>query len=319
MPTEKRFGRRFGRMDFKLEIVNYDEKTGKCEVILIPHPERYELRTIDGEKGYYDKFDNAFIPLDELEKAIPQLDGMPIYYSPPKIEDANRYISERIPHIKEFFQTKTIVYEFKDLSEEYLKKLEKDKMRFVILSLDLKGSTKLSQELSDETYSDIISLFLREMTFVVDKFNGYILKSLGDGLIAYFPEPNFVGMNDNALDCAVTMKKMIIFGMNPILKENKLPELNFRIGLDSGEAIIKIIGVESIKIHKDLIGETVSLAAKIEKLANANQILMGESTALALHTFWRKKIRRFSIPQEWDYKNRETGKTYPVYYLIENW
>lgn len=112
---------------------------------------------------------------------------------------------------------------------------------------------------------------------------------------------------------------MIIFGMNPILKENKLPELSFRIGLDSGEAIIKIIGAGFVKIHKDLIGETVSLAAKIEKLANANQILMGESTALALHTFWRKKIRRFDIPQEWDYKNRETGKTYPIYYLIEKW
>lgn len=196
---------RYGRIDFKLIIVNYDEKTGKCEVVLIPHPERYEFRTIDGEKGYYDKFDNAFIPCNELEKAVPQLDGMPIYYSPPKIEDANRYISERIPYIKEFFQIETITYEFRDLSEEYLKKLEKDKMRFVILSIDLKGSTKLSQELSGETYSDIISLFTREIALIVDKFNGYVLKYTGDGLIAYFPEPNFLGMNDNALDCAVTM------------------------------------------------------------------------------------------------------------------
>lgn len=315
MPTEERFG----RMDFKLKIVNYDEKTGKLEVILIPDPERYELQTIDDKKGYYDKFDNAFIPWDVLEKAILQLNGMPISYSPPKIEDANRYITERIPYVKEFFQTKVITYECRDLSEEYLKKLEKDKMRFVILSIDLKGSTKLSQELSGEIYSDIISLFLREMALIVNKFNGYVLKYVGDGLIAYFPEPNYIGMNDNALDCAVTMKKMILFGMNPILKENELPELSFRIGLDSGETIVKIIGAESIKIHKDLIGETVSLASKIEKLANANQILMGESTALALHTFWRKKIRRFNIPQEWNYKNRETGKKYPIYCLIENW
>jgi adenylate cyclase len=127
-------------------------------------------------------------------------------------------------------------------------------MRFVILSIDLKGSTKMSQELSLETNAQIISLYLREMALVVEKFNGYVLKYVGDGLIAYFPEPNMIGMTDNALDCAATMKKMILFGLNSALKDRKLPTLSFRIGLDSGEAMVKTIGAESGKIHKDLIG-----------------------------------------------------------------
>lgn len=307
------------RMDFKQKIVSFDEKTGKLEAILVPDPERYELRTMNGKKGYWDTFDEIFLPLEEIKKMLPQLQGMPIYYSPPKIKDADQYINERIPHIREFFKSKEGDYEFKDLSEEYLKKLEKDRMRFVILSIDLKGSTKLSQELSQEEYSDLISLFQRETTLIVDKFCGYVLKHVGDGLVAYYPEPNFIGMNDNALDCAATMKKMILFGINPILKENELPELRFRIGLDSGEAMIKILGAGSIKIHKDLIGETVNLAAKIQSLADINQILMGETTALNVHTFWRKKIKRLDTPEIWDYKKRGTGETYPIYYLIENW
>lgn len=307
------------RIDFIQEITNFDKTTGRFEAKLILDPERYEQKTIDGKKGYYDKFDNIFIPIDVIKEALSQLQGMPIYYSPPKIEDADQYIEERIPHIREFFKEKTVDYEFKDLSEEYLKKLEKDKMRFVILSIDLKGSTKLSQQLSPEIYSDIISLLQREMTLIVDKFNGYVLKYVGDGLLAYFPEPNFIGMNDNALDCSVTMKKMILSGINPILKENDIPKLDFRIGLDSGIAMIKILGVDSIKIHKDLIGETVNLAAKIQSLAVTNQIFLGETTALNVHTFWRKKIKRLESLEDWDYKKRETGEIYPIFYLINSW
>ena len=244
MPTEQRSF----RMDFKLEITSFDEKTGLVQVRLIFDPDRYEHKVINGEDGYFDKFDSVFIPMKTLENSLPQLNGMPIHYSPPRIEDADKYIYSRIGEIEQFFESRDDSFEFKDISEEYLEKLEKDKMRFVILSIDLKGSTKMSQELPPEINSQIISLFLREITLIVDKFNGYVLKYVGDGLIAYFPEPNFIGMNDNAIDCAMTMKKIIIYGINPILKEKGFPELNFRIGLDSGEAIIKTLGVKTIKM-----------------------------------------------------------------------
>lgn len=97
-----------------------------------------------------------------------------------------------------------------------------------------------------------------------------------------------------------------------------MPELNFRIGLDSGEAIIKTIGAENT-IHKDLIGETCNLAAKIQSLAKNRQILMGESTALNVHTFWRKKIKRLESPDSWKYKYKDFGEIYPIYYLLEDW
>jgi class 3 adenylate cyclase len=320
MPTEEKSF----RIDFKQEIVSLDRKTGLFEFRLTPDPERYEYHeTSSGDKGYFDKFDKTFIPIEEIKKALDKMlsqkGGIPIYYSPSKIENADEYISKRIDSIKEFFDEKEERFEFKDASEEFLESLDKDKMRFVILSIDLKSSTKMSQQISLEVNADIISLFSREMTLIVDKFNGYNLKNVGDGLIAYFPEPNFIGMNDNALDCAVTMKKMIIHGINPILKIKGFPELNFRIGLDSGEAIIKTIGAEKLKIHKDLIGETINIACKIQSLAQDKQILIGESTALNVHTFWRKKIKRLEPPKNWNYKDKDTGELYPIYFLIESW
>jgi class 3 adenylate cyclase len=172
----------------------------------------------------------------------------------------------------------------------------------------------MSQKLAPEDNAQVIQVFSREMALLVDKFNGFVLKNLGDGLIAYFPEPNLIGMTDNALDCAACMKRMIFYGINPVLKEKGLPELAFRIGMDSGEAIVATIGAESVKLHKDLISETVNISKKIQAKAGTNQIFMGESTAEALHTFWRKRIKKVELT-DWEYKNKATGQVYPIYSL----
>ncbi len=313
MPTEKKTL----RMDFRQEVVDFDKETGRFTAKLTFDPKRYERKAIDGKEGYLDKFDKVFIPIDLLKEIAGKMVNQRIFYSPPEINNADDYILGRMKDIKDYFQNNYEHYKYNDKSEAFLQSLEKDKQRFVILSIDLKGSTKLSQELSSEDNSKIISLYLREMTLLVDKFRGFVLKYVGDGLIAYFPEPNFIGMNDNAIYCALTMKKMIVYAINPVLKELKFPELNFRIGIDSGEAMIKTLGVANIKMHKDLIGATVNIAAKIQSLAKDKQILLGESTALNVHTFWRGKIKKSDIPEGWSYKDKETGEPYQIYHLLE--
>jgi adenylate cyclase len=317
MPLEKKLH----RLDLTMKIEKIIDENSEELVVrvhLVPNPERYVFATVNGEEGYIDKFDHSFMPIEELKKALPQLEGMPIYWSEPKITDIDEYIKERKSHIQEFIEKKFTPYKFQDKSEGFLSALERDKMRFVILVIDLKGSTRMSQELTLEDNAQIISLYSREMALLVENFNGFVLKYVGDGLIAYFPEPNLIGMTDNALDCAASMKRMILLGINPILKQKGLPELGLRIGLDSGEAAIMTIGAESIKTHKDLIGETINLSAKIQGLAGVNQIFMGEATALCLHTFWRQRVRKVDFPSEkWNYKSKATGEIYPIYSLIE--
>ena len=62
------------------------------------------------------------------------------------------------------------------------------------------------------------------------------------------------------------------------LNDKDLPSIGVRIGLDSGEAIIMTVGSKVSKTQKDLIGQTINLAAKIQSLADPNQILAGEAT-----------------------------------------
>lgn len=306
MPTEKKSV----RIDLVHKDFKIDEQTGKFQGTLIPDPTRYEWRDIDGKKHLYDKFDNILFTPEILDKMFNQAQSTPIYYSPPRIKDIEEYIKERIPEIKEFLEKDETEYKFVDKSEEFLESRKNDKMRFVILSFDLMGSTKLSEELQGKEYSKIIALVSREMSLIISGFNGFILKYVGDGVVAYFPEPNFIGMNDNAVDCAVGIKILFKKAINKILTEKNLPELKIRIGLDSGEAIIKSIGDPSSKSHKDLIGLTVNLAAKIQATAGENEIVIGDTTEKNLHVNWRNNFKSYS-PEGWDYKI--SGESYALH------
>lgn len=302
------------RFDFKFEVVEIDKEKGLVTFASFPDPERYEYTEENGKKGYYDKFDNTFFSLGYIEKFAKFLSNNPMQYSPHKIGDVNEYFEERKSEIKNFFEKEDNKSEFKT-SKNFLEDYDDLEMTFVILSIDLKDSTNLSQELSSKVNAKIIALFLGEMTLLIDNFNGQILKYTGDGLLAYFPEPNMIGKTDNAINCAYLMRSFVINVINPFLKSKELPELHFRIGLDSGEALITTLGMNGITSSKDLIGETVNLAVKIQEIAEDDQILVGGSVGYYSHTFWRKKLQKIKTPSNWDYIDKATGKIYTIFSL----
>ncbi len=311
MPTEKN--------QIRIDLVSVgdtkiiDEEKRRFQGTLIPDPERYTWETIEGKKYLIDKFDNLAIPEDEFTEMFENAKEMPIYASEPKIPDINKYGKKRIKPIKDFLINKSQKYSPVDKSEEFLTSLKKDEMKFVILTVDLKGSPILSQSLEKHENAKIISLFIREMSSIVNNYRGYVLKYVGDGLIAYFPEPNFIGMNDNAVDCGFAMIMILRNTINKILIKQGLPKLKLRIGIDSGEAIIVDMGNESVKMHKDLISETVNLSSKIQSLAPENGMVIGDSTARNLHVSRRTFFDK-SIPDGWKYTTKN-GEIYPVHVL----
>ena len=277
----------FFRMDFELEVLELEEQedgSAKVQFALEPNPERYERTEIDGKEGYMDKFENIFISDSVLEDSAEKMAGTPIYHHPPGIDDIHKYIGKRGKSMKELFSGSFEDDQFSDASEELLDDLAEDNdTRFVILSVDIADSTRLIHELGDKQFAQIIRLFHREIAILTNQFHGHVLKFKGDGLIAYFPDPNFNGMHDNAINCALCIAWMVAGGINPILQSEDLPEIDFRIGLDSGKAEIVSLGAGDLKKEMDIIGETVNLASKIESVAETNSIYMGENTARNVH------------------------------------
>lgn len=305
----------YSRMDFVVtQVIKNDKNKRIVKLEFIPNPERYEWGEIDGKKALYDKYEKACIPENVFKEMVESLDGLPIYYQPQLINDSCEYVKGRIPYIIEELKGNYSKPTYEDKSEEFLKSLKKDELGFVILSLDIVGSTKLATKLDAKKYKDIIAVILFEISKVVPLFHGYILKYTGDGIIAYFPEPSFIAQHDLALDCSLTLRKLIYEGINPIFKKLNCPTIDIRIGLDSGDAYVETIGNPSAKQHKDIIGKVVSLAAKIQSTADVGGISLGETTYRNIYTNYKKLCTEVVLPEKWDYK-KENNEPYKIYKL----
>ena len=302
------------RFDFEEEIVSVDKDTGEYRVAVRPNHERYEWREKDGKRELFDKFDKLVFPealiYQMLEEALKSVPNSP---EPQLINSAIEYYELRSPIVRQFLKIKSIPTEISDKSEAFLESLQADKLNFVIVSIDIVGSTQLAISLNAKEYSFAISIILHEISHLIPKFHGHVLKYTGDGLIAYFSEPSFITKNDLALDCALTIRGLIMNVINPEFKIQLYPEINVRIGIDSGEACIEVIGSAETKQHKDIIGAVVSLAAKIQNIAEPGKIYIGETVERNLHTMWRKNCRNVDITAKlWKYKHAD-GEFYKIF------
>src|ERR1041385_2488697 len=100
-------------------------------------------------------------------------------------------------------------HSYLESSDNFLRSHLGSKMQMTILYVNLVGSTHMSMILPLETITTIIQTFVQEMTVVVVANNyGYVLKYIGDAIIAYFPITNETGFHTyykRALLCAIDM------------------------------------------------------------------------------------------------------------------
>ena len=93
-----------------------------------------------------------------------------------------------------------------DESDTYLRSNVFAKIDMAILYIDLVGSTTMTLELPEEKIATIISSFAQEMAYVVKQYGGFILKFVGDAVLAFFiGENNPLKAADNVVECSKSM------------------------------------------------------------------------------------------------------------------
>lgn len=302
------------RLDFKITVLSSDDDTHTISIRLDPDPARYEWQDHKGERYLYDKFDRTWIGPEAFQSLVEQIKGQPIFFQPSRIDDIKKYAQSRQLEIEKMLQGKTESPDFTDQSEEFLRELEINKLAFVILSIDLVGSTRLSQRVSPEKFARLVNTFVFEMSELVPLFNGYVLKYTGDGLIAYFPEPSFITMCDTGVSCAIAMRVLLTEALNPVLNRLDIPEISMRIGLDAGDAIVTVVGSPNAKQHMDVLGQVINIATKIESRAHPGGICIGAILERNLHVTWRELFTPVELDEEWPYFDRN-GNPYGVFRL----
>jgi adenylate cyclase len=170
-------------------------------------------------------------------------------------------------------------------TQEILTKLAKTKVTLVILHIDLVGSTRLSSTLPADRLAAIIQAFTQEMSITISAYGGYVLKYVGDAILAFFlASDDYYLPCINAVNCARSMIKIMREGINPILNQYDYPEMNVRVGIDLGENVVVQYGrdthaVDGKKVrspHYHILGYTMNIATKMTMFAKPDQIVIGQ-------------------------------------------
>jgi len=188
------------------------------------------------------------------------------------------------------------------------------KNQHVIMYAYLIRSTNTSMTLPIEKAVTIIRSFSYEMSSIVQSYAGYVLKYVGDAVIAFFPSGyNKLLACDKAVRCAKSMITVIKNGINPILNKYDYPELRVKIGISEGESLIVPYGHDKSSTI-DILGYSMSISAKITSLTVPNTITIGDNVYSVLHPQIRMKFKEVKLRiEDWKYINRQTGQTYKLY------
>jgi class 3 adenylate cyclase len=125
---------------------------------------------------------------------------------------------------------------------------------------DLKGSTSLYNRVGDIRAYQIVREHFALLRDIIAEFGGAIVKTMGDAVMASFAEPLA------ALEAAIVISREI-----PRIG-NEDESLILRIGIHSGPCI----AVES-NDRLDYFGQTVNIAARVENVAGAGEIVITEA------------------------------------------
>ncbi len=156
--------------------------------------------------------------------------------------------------------------------------LEGERKTVTALFADIKGSTELEQDLDPEEARAIIDPALNLMIDAVRRYDGYIVQSTGDGIFALFGAP--VAHEDHpqrALYAALRMQEELRRYSARLRETGNLP-LEARVGVNTGEVVVRSITTGHGQTEYTPIGHTTNLASRMQALAPTGSIAISEQT-----------------------------------------
>ncbi len=177
------------------------------------------------------------------------------------------------------------------------------RQQVTVLFADVVNFTPLSESLPPEKVVALLNELFTILTQIIFRNNGMVDKFIGDCVMALFgapdPSPQAVA---NAVKTAREMVKWLEVG-NKKWKKQYDVTLQLAISLDCGEVIVGNVGSEK-RMEYTAIGDVVNTAARLEKIAQPNQILVTGALVDQLEN--KNKVNPFGR-FELRGKNRETN------------
>lgn len=168
--------------------------------------------------------------------------------------------------------------------------------------VDIVDSTKVTARLSNQDISKYYSAFLNTLGAIIIKFQGKIVKNIGDSILYYFEEDSERTQFVRCLECNLAILQIHDY-LNMKVKNKGLPHLDYRISSDYGTVAI----AKTPFMTEDIFGQPVNVCTKINSLARPNSLVIGND----LHEMV-KNLECYQFNEVSDFSSG-LKNSYPIY------
>ena len=161
-----------------------------------------------------------------------------------------------------------------------------ERRQLTVLFCDIVDSTAFTEKLDPEELRNLLEIYRTCIMEVVLAQNGHIARYFGDGILVYFGYPT---AHEDTAHRAVRAALGIVAAietLNPYLHTNFGVEINVRISIDTGRVVVWHISAQESPEAIDIVGKTPNLAARMQKLASPNTIVIGDTTHQLVEGFF---------------------------------
>ena len=160
--------------------------------------------------------------------------------------------------------------------------IQGERRQVTVLFADLSGFTALAERLDPEEIASVLNDCMKELIDAVYQYEGMVSQIIGDCVMAVFGAP--VAHEDDAeraLRVALAMRERLETFNKHRIKTLEEP-LALHTGISSGTVIAGNVGTDQ-RMSYNVVGDTVNVAARLEGVATAGQILVTQSTYRLTH------------------------------------
>ena len=147
-----------------------------------------------------------------------------------------------------------------------------ERRQVTVMFSDLVGSTALSARMDPEDLREVISAYQKCVAETVRRFDGFVAKYMGDGVLVYFGYPR---AHEDDAERAVRAGLELVAAVGAL---NTHAPLQTRIGIATGLVVVGDLIGSGASQEQAIVGETPNLAARLQGIAEPNTVVIAEST-----------------------------------------
>ena len=150
--------------------------------------------------------------------------------------------------------------------------VEAERRQLTVMFCDLVGSTALSTRFDPEDLRELIGTYHRAVADTVGRFDGYVAKYMGDGVLVYFGYPQ---AHEEDAERAVRAGLAVVDTVRGLAT---LERLEVRLGVVTGLAVVGDLIGAGAAAERGVVGGTPNLPARLQALAGPNSLVIADST-----------------------------------------